>query len=74
MSEVNTADFLGVLLDSNLPWKTHIDKICNKISSSLLIINRMSKIIELVAMKTAYYESVHGFHTELVYGDTKLNI
>jgi len=47
VSGVKSANFLGDVIDSNLTWEAHIDKTSNKIRSSLLIINRLSKITKL---------------------------
>jgi hypothetical protein len=35
-----TTNFLDVILDSNLTWEIHTDKICSTISSSLFMIKR----------------------------------
>jgi hypothetical protein len=55
ISEVKSACFLGVVIDINLNWEAHIDKISNNIRSSLLIINRLSKITKLDVIRTVYY-------------------
>jgi hypothetical protein len=61
VSEVKSVCFLGVVIDSNLTWEAHIDKTSNKIRSSLLIINRLSKITKLDVMWTIYYGLVYPF-------------
>ncbi len=40
-------DFLGLTLNENLNWKSHIDKISNKISRSIGILNRQKHFIPL---------------------------
>ena len=38
---VDSVDFLGITLDKYLTWKSHVDKISNKISKTLGILNRL---------------------------------
>jgi len=38
--------FLEVVVDSNLTWDAHINKMSDKINSSLRIINKLSKTTE----------------------------
>jgi hypothetical protein len=40
--QTNTAKFLGVLIDSNLSWKCHIDYITKKVAKSVGIIKKSS--------------------------------
>ncbi len=35
-------DFLGLIVNENLNWKAHINKIANKISKSMGILNRLN--------------------------------
>ena len=37
--------YLGIMIDSELPWKHHIDSICHKISRSVGIIVKMRHYI-----------------------------
>ena len=39
IDHVNEFNFLGLLINNNLTWKTHVNKICNKMSQSVGIIN-----------------------------------
>ncbi len=47
IERVHNFDFLGLILNENLNWKFHIDKISNKISRSIGILNRQKYIIPL---------------------------
>jgi hypothetical protein len=40
INELETTNFLGIDIDSNLTLEKHIDKICNKISGNLFVIER----------------------------------
>jgi hypothetical protein len=62
INEVETTNFLGIDIDSNLTWKKHIDKICN-ISGNLFVIKRLSSIADLDVLYTAYYGLVYPFLT-----------
>jgi hypothetical protein len=50
--------FIGVVTDNNLAGEIPVEKICIKFSSSLLIINRLSKVNELDVMRTVLWISV----------------
>ena len=54
IDRVYVTKFLGVLIDSNLNWKEHIDSINNKISKSIAIIYRASKILNTDSLYTLY--------------------
>ncbi|XP_046679459.1 uncharacterized protein LOC124366904 [Homalodisca vitripennis] len=47
--------YLGVTINSDLSWKTHIDLLCRKISSGAFLIRRLRQISTPEAAKTAYY-------------------
>ncbi len=47
IEQVTHFDFLGLTLNENLNWKNHIDKISNKISRSIGILNKHKHFIPL---------------------------
>ena len=47
IEQVANFDFLGLTLNEHLNWKAHIDKISNKISRSIGILNRQKHFIPL---------------------------
>jgi exonuclease III len=51
---VTEFNFLGIHLDSNLRWQTHINKISNKISRANGIFNRMKHILPENILLTLY--------------------
>jgi hypothetical protein len=61
ISNVKSTDFLGVVIDSNLSWETHIERTCSRIRCNLFIINRLSKILDLNERKTLYYGLIYPF-------------
>ena len=44
IQRVDTTKFLGVLIDSNLTFKYHIDQIANKVAKSIGVMNRLKHI------------------------------
>jgi len=58
--------FLGVYLDENLTWNTHVDYISKKISQSLFAIHRVKDILPQIALKSLYYALIHSHLTYAV--------
>ena len=44
IERVNHTKFLGIIIDSKLSWKFHIDHVCSKISKNIGIIQKCRKI------------------------------
>ena len=64
--------FLGVTIDKHLTWKSHVDKISNKISKTIGILNRLNFYLPLNA-KLAIYNSLILLHINdgiLLWGNT----
>lgn len=57
--------FLGITLEENLSWSTHIGKLCNKISRSIFILNRLKRLFPFHILRTLYFALVH---CHLIYG------
>lgn len=72
IEEVGETKFLGLKLDKNLNWNSHIDQICSKISSGLFALKRMSKFSNLHTLKQIYFALIHSHiaYGILVYGGT----
>ena len=47
IEKVSDFDFLGLTINENMNWKSHIDKIANKISRSIGILNRLKHFLPL---------------------------
>ena len=76
--EVLTTKFLGVHIDQNLKWKTHITEISNKIKKNIGIIKRVSYLLPLYVLTDLYYTLIYPYLTycNLIWSstyDTHLN-
>ena len=61
IERVSNFDFLGLTLNEHLSWKTHIDKIANKISRSIGILNRQKHFIPLQSKLHIYSSLVLSY-------------
>ncbi len=57
IDRVTQFDFLGLTINENLTWNDHINKLSNKISRSLGILNKLKHILPIKA-KTLIYSSL----------------
>ena len=66
------AKFLGVIMDSNLNWKKHIEALRNKISRNAGVIWKLSSILPKRALKHIYYSFIesHLSYCSAVWGAT----
>jgi hypothetical protein len=62
---VNTIKFLGLIIDSTLSWKQHIDSIIPKLNRACFAIRQVKPYIALEALKTIYFSY---FHSIVTYG------
>ena len=53
--------FLGVLVDENLNWKNHIDLLLNKISKSIGVLYKATKILNFRCLKNIYFALIHSY-------------
>ena len=51
---VEDFDFLGLTIDQHMTWNAHIQKISNKISRSLGIMNRLKRYLPQNILRTIY--------------------
>ncbi len=61
ISRVSNFDFLGLTLNEHLSWKPHIDKVSNKISRSIGILNRHKHFIPLQSKMHIYSSLVLSY-------------
>lgn len=54
INKVNTEKYLGLILDSTLTWKPHIDKIKCKLTSLLGCLRRIAKCLPITVRYTIY--------------------
>ena len=53
--------FLGVMIDENLNWKSHIDILLNKISKNVGILYKASKLLNFKCLKDIYFALIHSY-------------
>ena len=58
-SSTNTIKMLGVLLDENLSFNQHCQKICKKINSALFHLNSVKNTLSSSALTKLYYALIH---------------
>ena len=61
ISEVTSTKFLGVIMDSNLTWKLHIDYVCSKISKNIGIIKKARRVFDKDTLLTLYYSFIYPY-------------
>jgi exonuclease III len=52
-----SGNFLGIVIDSELTWRNHVDMVCQKINRFVFALYRLSKLASLKTALTAY----HGY-------------
>jgi hypothetical protein len=65
ITAVNTIKFLGLIIDSTLSWKQHIDSIILKLHRACFAIRQVKPYMALEALKTIYFSY---FHSIVMYG------
>ena len=61
ISEVASTKFLGVIIDSHLTWKPHIDYVSKKIAKNIGIIIKARKIFDKDTLLTLYYSFIFPY-------------
>ena len=59
ISEKDQIKYLGVILDSTLTWKAHIEKICKTVCRSIGIFYKIRPFVNLRILKTLYYSLIY---------------
>ncbi len=65
IERVYKLNFLGLTLNENLNWKNHINKISNKISKTIGILNKLKHFLPLKT-EILYYNSLILSHLNFV--------
>ena len=60
---VNYTNFLGIVIDNKLNWSEHIKHICNKISKSIGIINKVKYMLDTKILTNLYYSFIYPYIT-----------
>ena len=53
--------FLGVMIDSKLMWKSHIDYICTKLSKVCGILSKARKVLSKDTLKSLYFTFAYPY-------------
>ena len=59
--KVKEANFLGVILDENLNWKSEISHVANKVAKSIGIISRCSFFLPKSSLRMLYYSLIYPY-------------
>uniref|UniRef100_A0A1B6EQJ1 Reverse transcriptase domain-containing protein n=1 Tax=Cuerna arida TaxID=1464854 RepID=A0A1B6EQJ1_9HEMI len=57
--------YLGIVIDSNLSWKPHVDQLCKKLSSGTYLLRRLNQVCTPEVTRTAY---LAFFESHIRYG------
>lgn len=60
IKRVNTAKFLGLIIDESLLWEEHIKHVARKISPIIGVLHRLKNIIADSAKKSIYFGLIHS--------------
>ena len=61
ISQVEYTKFLGVIIDSNLSWKQHINSVANKISKLTGILCKARHFVTRPLLKSIYYALIYPY-------------
>lgn len=67
MNIENEAKFLGITIDENISWDSHINNLSKKLNSSLYALKRIKNVSDATTAQTAYHAL---FESHLRYGVT----
>ena len=60
IERVSNFNFLGISFNENMSWKTHLNKLSNKLAKISGVLNRMKNILPTNIMRTLYHSMVHS--------------
>ena len=61
INEVDKTKFLGVIIDKNLTWKSHIQYICGKVARGIGIIIKARKWLNQDSLLSLYYSFIYPY-------------
>ena len=59
--EVKETNFLGVILDENLNWKSEISHVASKVAKSIGIISRCSFFLPKLSLRMLYFSLIYPY-------------
>ena len=60
IERVNEFSFLGIIINENLTWKSHIRHISKKISQTVGVMNRIKSFVPKICLKHIYQSLIHS--------------
>jgi hypothetical protein len=60
IEEVETTKFLGLQINNNIHWKTHIQYIIPKLSSACFAMRTVTSLMKTETLKLVYFAYVHS--------------
>lgn len=71
---VEETNFLGINMDKNFSWTSHVNKVCHKLSTGIFVIRRLRPFCDIKTLKSIYFSVLHSHITYgiEVYGATSL--
>uniref|UniRef100_A0A1B6F213 Reverse transcriptase domain-containing protein n=1 Tax=Cuerna arida TaxID=1464854 RepID=A0A1B6F213_9HEMI len=60
ISKVDHIKFLGLLIDNNLSWNLHAEKVISKTSSGIYALSRLKPFFDAESLKTVYFAYIHS--------------
>lgn len=72
IKEIQETKFLGLTIDKNLNWNSHVDQVIKKMSSGVFALKRMAKFCSLATLKVLYHGLIqtHLSYNICIYGAT----
>ena len=67
IKRVDVSKFLGIFVDSNLNWNSHVEHVCSQVSKSLYILRSVKKCLPKWVLKMLYYAY---YYSHITYGLT----
>ncbi len=62
----NVVKFLGVIIDENLTWRDHIDKVISKVPKFLELMSDTKNVLNQADLKTTFYSFIYPHLTYAV--------
>ena len=60
ISSIHSTTFLGLIIDNNLSWHSHIDQMIPKLSKASYIIRSLKPLLSFETLKRVYFSIVHS--------------
>ncbi len=60
ISQVEEVNFLGLLVDKNLNWNLHVDKVLTKISSGIFALSKLRYLCDIDTLRMIYFSYIHS--------------